>query len=79
MIKKVEELANEIFKNCLEENESIFIKEVEDGIYYACVNTNRRGPGSVIIGKDLSFLFGSSAIGYSKLLEMYKKGERTKA
>lgn len=77
-MKKIEELANEILKNSLEENESIFIKEVEDGIYYACVNTKRRGPGSVIIGKDLSFLFGSSAIGYSKLLENFKNGERTK-
>ena len=74
---EVKKVANEILKNQLETGEKIFVKEVEDGIYFACIDTNRRGPGSVIIGEDLSYLWGNSVIGYSKLLDSYKKGERT--
>ena len=75
---EVKKVANEILKNQLEKGETIFVKEIEKGIFYACINTTRRGPGSVIIGGDLSFLWGSSAVGFSKLLELYKNGERTK-
>ena len=74
---EVKKVANEILKNQLDEGETIFVKEIEDGIYFACIDTNRRGPGAVIIGEDLSYLWGNSAIGYSKLLDSYKKGERT--
>lgn len=74
---EVKKVANEILKNQLDEGETIFVKEIEDGIYFACIDTNRRGPGTVIIGEDLSYLWGNSAIGYSKLLDSYKKGERT--
>lgn len=74
---EVKKVANEILKNQLDEGETIFVKEIEDGIYFACIDTKRRGPGSVIIGEDLSYLWGNSAIGYSKLLDSYKKGERT--
>lgn len=74
---KVKKVAAEILNNQLEEGETIFVQEIEKGIYYASINTTRRGPGSIIIGEDLSFLWGSSAIGFSKLLELYKSGERT--
>ena len=74
---EVKKVADEIFKNQLEEGETVFVKEIEKGIFYASINTNRRGPGSIIIGEDLTFLWGSSAVGFSKLLELYKSGERT--
>ena len=74
---EVKKVANEILKNQLEKGETIFVKEIEKGIFYVCINTTRRGPGSVIIGEDLSFLWGSSAVRFSKLLELYKSGERT--
>ena len=75
---KIKKVANDVLKNQVDNGEKIFVKEVEKGIYFACVDTKRRGPGSVIIGEDLSYLWGNSAIGYSKLLDLYKKGERTK-
>lgn len=78
-MENIKTLAYEVLKNQLEQGEKILIREVEPGIYYASIPTTRRGPGSVIIGEDLSFLWGSSAVGYSKLLELYKKGERTKS
>lgn len=74
---EIKNVAYDVLKNQLETGEKIFVKEVEDGIYFACIDTNRRGPGSVIIGEDLSYLWGNSAMGYSKLLDLYKKGERT--
>lgn len=77
-MEKIKKLANELLKDDLEPGEKIYVVEVEPGIYYACVATSRRGPGSVIIGEDLSFLFGSSAFDDSQLVELYKKGERTK-
>lgn len=75
---KIKKVANDVLKNQVDNGEKIFVKEVEKGIYFAYVDTKRRGPGSVIIGEDLSYLWGNSAIGYSKLLDSYKKGERTK-
>ena len=61
---EIKRVADEILKTQLEEGETIFIKEIEKGIYHAYINTTRRGPGHAIIGEDLSFLWGTSAIGY---------------
>lgn len=76
-MENVKKLANEILKNQLEEGEKIIVSQIEKSIYYASINTTRIGPGSVIIGEDLSYLWGSSVFCYSKLLELYKNGKRT--
>lgn len=81
-IKMREEIrikAQEILEtlNGLEEGEKILLNEVEPGIYYATIETQRRGPGSLIIGDDLTYLFGSSAMVDSELLEEFKSGKRT--
>lgn len=74
---KIIKLVDYIFENVKELDETIFIKEIEPNLYYAGLNTKRRGIGTVIIGSDLKFLYGNSSINYDKLIENYKNGIRT--
>jgi len=77
MNDKIKAFANELLKEELEPGETIAIRELEPGIYCAYISTSRRGPGSFIIGEDLTFLFGSSRFSVLQLFEAYKNGERS--
>lgn len=45
---------------------------------YFYIETKDRGPGSVIIGDDGSYLFGTSAISHDNLIKEFKDGKRSK-
>ena len=73
-------LANKILQNdsfSHEEGDKVIVKEIDDEKVYASVKTLKRGFGSMIIGSDLTYLWGSSAISYEKLLEEFNKGTRS--
>ena len=75
-----EKIRNKIYKILsydLEENETIEIHKINNDLYYGYVSTNRRGPGSMVIGNDLSYLWGGSFYGMNQLVSEYNSGKRS--
>ena len=78
--EKAFELASKILETdsfAKEDGDKIVLKEIDDEKVYASVKSLKRGFGSMIIGADLTYLWGSSAISYEKLLEEFNKGLRS--
>lgn len=76
--RKAEEiLRNKDFSEL--DGDEVVVEQKEDGIFYAFVKSKKRGSfGHIIIGaNDLSFLWGSSGMDPSVLLERYKSGVRS--
>lgn len=73
----IEKIAREILNSQISEDESIYVEKLEDGIFFAGVDSTSKGLGKVIIGEDYTFLYGDSNIGMSQLLEKFKNGERS--
>lgn len=76
--KKVEKiLKNENYSES--DGDEIIIKQKEDGLFYAFVESKKRGSfGQMVIDAgDLSFLWGNSSMNPSTLLERFKSGARS--
>lgn len=73
-IDEVREIAIKIL-NPIQENE-IECKNVDNETIY--FYTRSRSGGSLIIGKDMTFLYGNSSIDYNTLLAEYNNGRRSK-
>lgn len=78
--EKVLELACKILENdyfSKKDGDEVVVQEIDDEKFYAYVKSLKRGFGSMIIGSDLTYLWGSSAVSYQKLLEEFNKGNRS--
>lgn len=80
-IEKITEIANRILtKNKMfsqEDGDKVVVKPIDEEKVYAYIETSKKGFGHMIIGKDLSYLWGTSAISYENLLKEYNSGRRS--
>ena len=75
--KKVESILKN--KNFSEQDDEIVIKEKGDRVFYCYVKSDKRGSfGQLFIdGKDLTYLYGSSAINPDALFDKFNAGMRS--
>ena len=69
-------LRNENFSD--EDGDEIIVKEIEKGITYAYVSTEKRGSfSSMLIDENLDYLTFGSATNFSHALEEFRSGRRS--
>jgi len=78
-LENVNEIASKLKTLDFKENDGdkVIVSKIDNDNFYAYVDSKKRGFGSMIIGKDLSYLFFSSGTTMSKALEDFNKGVRS--